>query len=115
MIKVWYNYYYYKHVGFDVYSIVSLCYQTSVVCKSYVITFIPFSIDLVPKLFETFIAVRALARFTECSLLLWQVSPNGRKWAKHVRDEKINYHELKLCLYLNNKSIVYFSKSRPTK
>ena len=42
---------------------------------------------LVPKLFETFMAVCALARFAECSLLLWKVSTNGRKWAKQVRNQ----------------------------
>lgn len=54
-------------------------------------------LGLVPKLFETFMAVRALARFTECSLLLWRVSTNGRKWAKQVRNRLARYSLVPVC------------------
>ena len=53
-------------------------------------------IGLVPKLFETFMAVRALVRFAECSLLLWKVSTNGRKWAKQVRNQT---HSIMIKIY----------------
>ena len=59
---------------------------------------------LQPKKFETFIAVQALTRLVECSLLLWKCYTT-----EHYKKTTKQVSEALLTLFLNN----YYIKCNP--